>query len=219
MVRKQAAYEQAVQLRERGFTLDEIAKICEISKSTASEWLKNKPFSQSVTKRNKARAGVENAKRLRLIAKARSGERARRYADAAATAKTEFAHYKADPQFMAGLTAYVAAGSVADDHTMRFSHVNPELHRLFVRFAERYLGVPRETIHIWLHLYQNVDEESAMKRWSRVTTLPYRQFYKNQYVQTRSKQALHFGVGNTIIASTYHQQKLKAWVALTKKAW
>jgi len=219
MVRKRAEYEQALQLRERGFTLEEIAKICAISKSTASKWLKNHAFSASVTQRNKARAGHENAKRLRLIAKTRTSERARRYADAASTAKTEFVHYKSDPMFMSGLTAYVAAGSTAQEHTIRFSHVSPELHRLFVRFAQRYLGVPRETIRLWLQLYQGVDEAKAMKRWSRVTTLPYSQFYKNHYVRSRSKQALHFGVGNTIIASTYHRQKLKMWVSLAKKEW
>ena len=45
MVRNQEKYDQAVSLRKRGFTLEEIAKYCDISKSTASTWLKNKAFS------------------------------------------------------------------------------------------------------------------------------------------------------------------------------
>jgi transcriptional regulator with XRE-family HTH domain len=219
MVRKQVAYEQALRLRERGFTLEEIAKVCEISKSTASKWLKDEVFSAHVTKQNNRRAGQENAKRLRLVAKARGTERKKRYADAAANAKVEFTHYQSDPVFLAGLSAYVAAGDVRDERSIRFSHAEPELHRLFIRFARQYLGVPPEAVHLWLQLYQGVSEERAMKHWAKATRLPYRQFYKNHYVTTKAKQPLHFGVGNTIIASTYHKQKLKTWVSLAKKAW
>ncbi|MFT7645146.1 MAG: transcriptional regulator with XRE-family HTH domain [Candidatus Paceibacteria bacterium] len=219
MVRNEEKYEQAVGLRKRGFTLEEIAKVCEISKSTASIWLKNKAFSALVTKQNVKRAGAENAKRLQLVAKARGGERKRRYADAATSAKVEFAHYQTNPLFLAGLTAYVAAGDLKDDRVIRFSNVSPELHRLFVRFCIEFLGIEKQNIHLWLHLYEGASEERVMKIWSKVTTIPYSQFYKNQFVNKGSRKPLHSGVGNTIIGSTYHKQKLKAWVQLVKKSW
>ncbi len=219
MVRNPEKYDQVVSLRKRGFTLDEIAKYCEISKSTASIWLKNKPFSVQVTKQNIKRAGAENAKRLRLITKARGGERQRRYADAAASAKVEFVHYQNNPKFMAGLTAYIAAGDLKDERIIRFSHVSPELHRLFVKFCTEFLGIEKQNIHVWLHLYEGASEEKAMKIWSKITTIPFLQFYKNQFVNKSSRKSLHYGVGNTIIGSTYHKQKLKAWVQLVKKQW
>ena len=206
-------------LRQRGFTLEEIAKYCEISKSTASKWLKNKAFSQAVTKQNVKLAGAENAKRLKLIAKARGGERKQRYADAAASAKVEFAHYSTNPTFMAGLTAYIAAGDVKSDRTIRLSHLSPELHSLFIKFSVEFLGVQKSSIHVWLQLYNGSSEERAMKKWSKITSIPYSQFYKNQFVNNSSRQPLHYGVGNTIIGSTYHKQKLKAWVQLAKKGW
>jgi hypothetical protein len=208
-----------VSLRKRGFTLEEIAKVCEISKSTASIWLKNKAFSTLVTKQNVKRAGAENAKRLQLVAKARGGERKRRYADAATSAKVEFAHYQSNPLFLAGLTAYVAAGDLKDDRAIRFSNVSPELHRLFVRFCIEFLGIEKQNIHLWLHLYEGSSEERAMKIWSKITTIPYSQFYKNQFVNKGSRKPLHSGVGNTIIGNTYHKQKLKTWVQLVKKSW
>jgi hypothetical protein len=219
MVRNTEKYEQAVSLRKRGFTLEEIAKVCEISKSTASIWLKNKAFSTLVTKQNVKRAGAENAKRLQLVAKARGGERKRRYADAATSAKVEFAHYQSNPLFLAGLTAYVAAGDLKDDRAIRFSNVSPELHRLFVRFCIEFLGIEKQNIHLWLHLYEGSSEERAMKIWSKITTIPYSQFYKNQFVNKGSRKPLHSGVGNTIIGNTYHKQKLKTWVQLVKKSW
>lgn len=219
MVRNKEKYEQAVGLRKRGFTLEEIAKYCEISKSTASIWLKNKTFSKQVTKQNIKRAGVENAKRLRLVAKARGGERKKRYADAASSAKVEFANYHSNPAFMAGITAYAAAGDLNDERVIRLSHVSPELHRLFIKFVVKFLGVDKSNVHLWLQLYGVSSEERAMKTWSKITSLPYSQFYKNQFVNKASHKALHSGVGNTIIGSTYHKQKLKAWVQLAKKSW
>lgn len=219
MVRNQEKYDQVMSLRKRGFTLAEIAKICEISKSTASEWLKNKAFSAQVTKQNVRRAGAENGKRLKLIAKARGGERLQRYADAQRSAKVEFSHYKGNQAFVAGLLAYVAAGDLKDDQTIRLSHVSPELHRTFIRFASEFLGVEKQRVHFWLHLYHGSSEEREMKKWSRIITIPYSQFYKNQFVNKSTRKPLHSGVGNTIIGSTYHKQKLKVWAKLAQKEW
>jgi transcriptional regulator with XRE-family HTH domain len=219
MVRNQEKFDQAVSLRKRGFTLEEVAKYCDISKSTASKWLKNQAFSDRVTKQNKKRAGAENAKRLKLISKARGGERKQRYADAAASAKVEFSNYRKDPLFMAGLSAYLAAGDLKDDRVIRLSHKSPELHRLFVHFSVQFLGISRSKIHLWLLLYEGVSEEKAMKKWSKISSVPLSQFYKNQFVNQTSKETLHYGVGNTIIGSTYHKQKLKTWIRLAEKAW
>ena len=219
MVRNYEKYEQAVSLRKRGFTYDEIAKYCEVSKSTASNWLKNKPFSEEVAKKNKARAGKENTKRLKLMAKSRSIERQKRYDDAVRSAETEFHNYKNNPQFIAGLMIYVTSGDHHLERSIRLTHTDVVVQRQFVSFCTQFLGVSKSTVHLWLHLYEGANEEKAMKYWSKHTKLPYSQFYKNHYIKTAQKQPLHFGVGNTIIASTYHKQKLLAWVKLAKKTW
>jgi hypothetical protein len=136
-----------------------------------------------------------------------------------ASAKTEFEHYKKDPMFMAGLAAYVAAGDQKNDRTIRLSHRSPELHRLFVHFAVQFLGISRQKIHLWLLLYEGTSEEKAMKKWSKISSVPLSQFYKNQFLHQSTRQTLHLGVGNTIIGSTYHKQKLKAWITLAERTW
>ncbi len=219
MVRNTEKYEQAVRLRKRGFTLDEIARYCEIAKSTASKWLKNKDFSESATKLNNQRAGQENAKRLRLIAKARGTERKLRQKDVETSAVVEFKNYQSNPQFRAGLMAYIAAGDTSQAQKIRLSSSSLFLHRIFVTFAQDFLGVEKSKIHVWLLLYAGVSEEKAMKYWSKHTKIPLGQFYKNQYVQTSVKKPLRYGVGNTIIGSTYHTQKLRTWVQLAEKQW
>lgn len=219
MVRNKEKYEQAVSLRKRGFTLEEIAKYCEISKSTASKWLKDKAFSEIVSKQNKRRVAQENSKRLKLIAKARGTERKKRYQEIEKTAKVEFKNYSPHPDFVAGLMVYMMSGDIKGDNTVRVSSSDMDAERIFVRFALKYLGVEKTDIHLWLHLYKGASEERATKKWSKALSIPYSQFYKNQFVNSGNKKVLHNGVANVIIGSTYHQQKLKTWVKLAKKSW
>ncbi|MCA9362524.1 hypothetical protein KC906_04050 [Candidatus Kaiserbacteria bacterium] len=216
MVRNQEKYEQALGLRKRGFTLEEIAKYCEISKSTASKWLQNKAFSAHVTRQNKKRAGTENAKRLQLVNKARGGERIARYREAARSAEVEYKHYKKDALFTAGLTLYLCLGDLVNERTIRISSAQMEVHRMFIRFALEYLGVEKKQFRIWLQLYGGHSEAVCMKKWQRLTSLPYVQFYKSQFVNgSANKKPLHYGVGNTIIGSTVLKRKLRRWIELS----
>lgn len=218
MVRNEEKYEQAVGLRKRGFTLEEIAKYCDISKSTASIWLKNKAFSAQVTKQNVKRAGAENAKRLRLVNKARSGERAARYREAVRSAETEYKHYKKDPLFTAGLMLYAGTGDNKHERLIRMTSARMDVHKMFIRFVVEYLGVEKSKIHFWILLYPDLGEEACMKKWSKTTGIPYAQFYKNQVIVGKStKRTLHYGVGNTIIGSTVLKCKLNRWIELVTK--
>lgn len=218
MVRNKEKYAQVVSLRKRGFTLEEIARYCAISKSTASVWLKNNAFSAQVTKQNAKRAGADNARRLRLVNKARSGERTVRYKEAALSAETEYRHYKKDPLFIAGLTLYIGAGDRKNERVVRLSTADMVAHRIFLRFTQEYLGVRAEQVHLWLLLYADHSEELCMKKWRQSTGVPYTQFYKNQVIKNKpQKQTLHYGVGNTIIGSTVLKHKLSRWIELMTK--
>lgn len=215
MVRNQEKVAQAEALRKRGFTLAEIAKVCDVSKATVSNWLKNKAFSEVVSQQNKRRVGQENAKRLRLIAKTRGTERKRRAEDAVRAADTEFKHYKSHPLFIAGVVAYATAGDTKDAHQIRLSSAKIDVQTVFIRFVEEYLGIDPVKIHLWLQLYPTHDEAKCMRRWKQATGLSYQQFYKNHVVKHQgATKPLHFGVGNTIIGSTSGKQKLLRWVEL-----
>ena len=217
MVRNEQNYDQAVQLRERGFTLQEIAKVCDVSKSTISKWLQNNAISANVTKQNKRRAGQENAKRLRLINKARSTQRTAHYRDLERSAVTEFKHYKADPLFVAGLMLYVGHGDMSSEATLRLTGTRIETHTIFLQFMYEYLGVESTNVRMQLVLYPTHKESVCMKRWSKALTLPYSQFHRTQVLTSTQSKSLHFGVGNTIIGSTGLKRKLMIWIDLIQK--
>ena len=153
MVRNEEKYQQALQFRKRGFTLEEIARICGVSKSTVSKWLKNNAISESVTKQNKKRAGKENAKRLQLMSKSRGKERALKYREVERSAEVEFKHYKNNPLFVAGIVTYLAIGDLTDERVIRITSARMSAHKAFLDFAVEYLGVPRQKVKFWLLLY------------------------------------------------------------------
>jgi predicted transcriptional regulator len=218
MVRNKEKFEQALLFRKRGFTLEEIAKISDVSKSTVSKWLKNDVISLEITKQNTRRAGQENAKRLRLISKTRTKERTNRYKEIKQSAEVEFKHYKSNPLFVAGVVTYASLGDMSDVRSIRLTTARMMAHKTFISFAVEYLGVPKNKIKLWLLLYSDHSEETCMKKWHKVTSLPYTQFHKNQIIKgTPKHKTLHHGVGNTIIGSTVLKHKLIRWIELMQK--
>ncbi len=215
---KQDAYEQALSFRRRGFTYREIAKICNVSVSTLSNWFAKEPFSKQVAKDNVQKATKENTKRLALINKARTTERKNQYAEVTRLATIEYQNYRHNPLFIAGLMLYVSEGDNQNDRLIRMANSRPELHRIFIRFLTTYLGVEKRKIRFWLLLYPDLDEVVCMKYWCKKTGLSPSQFYKNHVIVGRShKRTLHFGVGNTIIGSTLLKKKLMKWIELATK--
>jgi transcriptional regulator with XRE-family HTH domain len=216
--KKQEAYKQAISFRKRGFTYTEIAKICNVSRGTVSNWLRTESFSQVIAKENMAKAAKENKKRLALINKARVVERKEQYVHTLKTAETEYKHYKHNPLFVAGLTLYLTIGDTTDPRRLRITSARTDLHRLFITFTTEYLGVDKKDVRFWLLLYPDHDEVTCMKHWCKKTDLSPAQFHKNQVVSGRSQHnTLHFGVGNTIIGSTLLKQKLQLWLKLFSK--
>ncbi len=215
---KQEAYEQALAFRKRGFTYSEIAKICDVSVSTLSNWLAHEPFSKKIAEGNAKIATAQNTKRLALINKARNTERKSQYAEIVRLAEIEFKNYRTSPLFIAGLMLYVSEGDNQNDRLIRLTSKKTDLHRIFIRFLTSYLGVSKSSIRFWLLLYPDLDEVTCMKHWCRKTGLSVGQFYKNQVIEGRStKRTLHFGVGNTIVSNTLLKKKLQRWSELLTK--
>ena len=114
--------------------------------------------------------------------------------------------------------AYIANGELKNTQHLKLSSADQFVHEVFISFAKAYLGVETHQIKHWLFLYQGQSEELSMKSWKRVLGIPYQQFHKTQYSNTRAnKNTLHNGVGNTIIGSTVLKRKLLIWIKLLQK--
>ena len=217
-IRLEEQYEQALQFRKRGFTYSEISKIVGVSRSTLSTWFSKKAFSKKVRTENTQRAAKENVRRISLVNKARKSERSARYQEAEKSAITEYRHYKKDPDFIAGLVAYIALGDQTHPSRIRLSSTSPIMHTTFLRFCREYLGVTSEDVHFWIIIPSHAKEEKEMRYWSRKLSLPLSRFYRTQLVHTHANgRTLQHGTGNTIIGNTVLKKKLLQWVTLYSK--
>lgn len=215
MIRKKSQRTQAIELRKRGFTYREIAKIVDVSISTVSLWLSRETWSQNIRETNQKRAARENGKRISLLNKARSNQHKKLYAEAERSAITEYKHYKTNPLFIAGLTLYMAEGDHAHPHLIRVASTNMEIHRVIIAFAEQFLGVSREKVRFWLLLHPDQDPLACTQMWSTHTGLPSSRFHKPQVIQGKgTNRRLQYGVGNTIIGSAVLKKKLLKWTEL-----
>ncbi len=218
MIRKSAQYDQAIQLRRRGFTYVEIAKIVDVSKSTISLWLSRETWSQKVTEENARRSAKENSKRISLLNTVRGNQYKKLYAEAERSAITEYKHYKANPLFVAGLALYAGMGDLDVSHPIRLTTSRKDVQLLFIKFTHEYLGVPREKIRFWLLLYPAHKPLVCTRAWSKAVRLPVSQFHRYQIIENKKKtNTLHDGVGNTIIGGTVLKKKLMKWVELVQK--
>lgn len=215
MVLKKVQFEQATQLRKRGFTYAEISKIVDVSKSTISLWFSRETWSKSITSDNQKRAVKDNKKRISLLNRARSNQNTKLYIEAERSAVTEYKHYKNNPLFMAGLMLYLGNGDTSDARPIRISSTNMNIHRIFITFAVDFLGVSREKVRFWLLLNSDVSPEKVYRVWSKAIGISLSQFYKYQIVKPKS--TLHDGAGNTIIGSVVLKKKLLKWIDLASK--
>jgi predicted transcriptional regulator len=218
MVYKSKELELATYYRKQGFSYTEIANLCGVSKGTVSNWFAKKRFSKSVRQENTKRAARDNAKRLQLLNKLKKIEREKLYAEAVRSAEAEFKHYKNDPLFIAGLMLYLGEGDNKSKGKIRIANSKASVHRIFFKFLQEYLGVPREKIRFWLLLYPDLEERACVRKWQGQLKLGDEQWYKNQVIQGKSeKRTLQYGVGNTIIGSTVLKAKLYRWLELAEK--
>jgi len=218
MVHNPEKLEMATYYRKQGFSYAEIAKLCEVSKSTVSNWFKDKAFSKKITAANAAKAAKDNKARISLLNKAKQTARDKQYLVARKSAEVEFKHYKKDPLFAAGVMLYLSAGDTTDTQRIRLASAKTALHKVFHHFLQRYLGVEKSQIKFWLLLHQEHDEQACVAAWSKALKLPAEHFYKTQVIKGAPPQrTLHSGVGNTIIGSTVLKLKLNRWIELMTK--
>lgn len=216
MVRNKEKYVQVTELRKRGFTYSEIAKLANVSKATVSNWLKNDPASQRMTVQNKKRAAQDNVKRIKLVHKARQKERAARYKEAVRSAETEYKHYKHNPLFTAGVMLYRACGDQTESGVIRFTTTDMGSHAIFVLFLQEFLGVEKQAIRCWVIACEAETPELVVKRWSKALKLSPAQFGKTQYLKSVSSSLKH-ETGNIIVSNTVLKKKLLQWHKMVSK--
>ncbi len=202
----------ALDLREKGYSINEIATRLDVSKSSASLWVRNvqlttdqvnilsaKPFTKaSVEKRRATRLINEAQKREIIFLKAKKEIRALSYKEL----------------WLIGVMLYWAEGGKTQ-RMVRFSNGDPEMIKIMMHFFRIICKVPEAKFRGYIHIHPHLDFKKAEIYWSEISGIPLKQFFKTYRKQNKSSQnkkdSLPNGVMDIYVLNTELFLRISGW--------
>ena len=203
----------------RGQSYAEISKGLGMSKSTLSAWFRHlvipKEAQEKITNRSHA-ASINALLKINKLQTHRAEERVR-------LSRTE--HRKnigmlsRRELLLLGSTLYWAAGyrrpiitngKARTHHPVSFTHSNPGMVKLFLRFLRDVCEVPEEKISADIRIYEHQNEAHLLEFWSKTTDISYSRlkkfFYKKTFI------SLPYGTIQIRLNSTPLFHKIMGWI-------
>lgn len=177
---------EAMKMRIKGCSYNEINRSLGIPKSTLSGWFRDLVLSSHARQRldGRLKIGSQVLVRRNKMQTHAALQRARKIQeDAASTVDTITEHEVR----LLGAALYWAEGykrprmyngKERTGHAISFVNADQDMVRLFLRFLVEVLGVAREKIKANLRLYDHMNEAEMLQHWSEAIGLPNVQFGK-----------------------------------------
>ncbi len=147
---KLAEREQARLLRAGGATLAEIVEALGVSKSSASTWVRDVPFTPRRGQRAARRRGPNALQRAKAAEIERLQDEGRRRI--ATLTEQEF--------LVAGVALYAGEGSKTDG-AVRFANSDPRMVAFYCAWLRRFFEIDESRLHIRLYLHEGLDLDAA----------------------------------------------------------
>lgn len=208
--------EIAFQLRKEGKSYRDIQKELGISRSSLCDWFKNEQWSQHIAHKNHQNNLSLSKDRMIKLNQARNKMLEEKYMLVEIEAEKEFNIFKKDPLFAAGLMIYAGEGDKKSKNINRVSNSDFYIHKIFIKFVEKYLYISKDNIKIALILYPDLDVTECLNRWSKELNITKVNFHKTQIIKGKEKsKKLQYGVGISIISTTVVvKKKILKWLDL-----
>lgn len=205
--------EIAFKLRKDGKSYREIQKELGISRSTLCEWFKNVEWSKHIKYKNNNEVIRISTERLNKMNIARGLMLKDKYDSVIEEAKGEYLLYKNNPLFVAGLMLYDGEGDHLSKNAIRFANIDFSLHRVFISFSTKFLNIDKYHIKFSVLLYPDLNINECVNKWCEELGILKENVYKPQVITGKLKtRKLHFGVGTSIILSSFLKHKLLFWI-------
>ena len=158
--------EEARRLRAEGKTLQEIADVLDVSKSSVSIWVRDVPFTPSKRRYGaRVRPHPFHERKLREIAECDAeGIRAIGALDAAAF-------------LAAGVALYAGEGSKTDG-AVKLANTDARIIAFFCAWLRTHFEIDESRLRVRLYLHAGLDLDRAEEFWSDIAQIPRTQFGK-----------------------------------------
>lgn len=203
---------KAVELRQQGYSINEISNLLGVAKSSVSIWVRDiqltpdqflelsgRPYtSEAVEKRRTARLKSESNKRDLLVG----------------IAKKSIRKISAKDLLLIGTMLYWAEGGKTQ-RMVRFSNGDPRMIKIMMEYFRRVCEVPEEKFRGYIHIHPHLDHIAAEKYWSDIAGIPLTQFFKTYRKPNISSQGkkdtLPEGVMDIYVMDTALFHKITGW--------
>jgi transposase len=158
---------QAIELREQGWSVDDLAVKLGVAKSTAWSWVRHIPLDADSerARRKQEHSALMNAERW----EAYNAEQGRREVEEKAKPLAELGETTARDVLIGGALVYMCEGEKAKPwrklDRLKFINSDPRLLRLFLAFLELH-GRGPETLRHRVHIHETADAEAAGDWWA-----------------------------------------------------
>ncbi|MDQ3544230.1 MAG: helix-turn-helix domain-containing protein [Actinomycetota bacterium] len=160
--------QRARELRAESWTLLDIARELDVSKSSVSLWVRDGDFVPHPRRHN---YWTKDNPHPLQVAKLEEIERCN-------AEGVEWIGTVSEREFLtAGVMLYSGEGSKTDG-AVKFANTNPALVVFFVRWLRTFFDVVESRLRVHLYLHQGLDLDSAIRYWSARTVIPSAQFTK-----------------------------------------
>lgn len=176
MIRLLDEFIKAKSLRKRGYSLNEISKRLNISKSTASIWLKNCNISEVALKRLEKRKnlGRLNSGKVRRAKREKQEEKIKKEV----IDYLNFINIKKEYLKLFCSLLYICEGSKNIDSRLSFCNSDPLLIKTFLNFLRFSFKIDEDRFRVSLHIHEYHSSSKQISFWSRTTRIPKSQFIK-----------------------------------------
>ena len=207
--------EDAIQLRKKGKSYNEISKQLGIPKSTLGGWFKKLPFSEIVKNNLVDKNRLIWARNIIGYNKSRPAQTLIRHNNFKSQARTEFKKIRRDPLFISGIMIYWGEGDKINNGRVSVANSDIKLIKIFKNFLRSVCHVEESRIKLQLFIYPNLDEKECKQEWEKHLGLSEEHFIKTQVLPSRSKltkNQLRYGILSIYTCSTELKIKILTWI-------
>jgi hypothetical protein len=168
---------EAIALRQKGYTYNEIKEIVPVAKSSLSLWLKDLPLTKSekIALKHRKNARISNG-RIK-VAGILHTRRLAREKDQLSAARLVFKQHAQDPFFHAGLNLYWAEGGKRTNQ-WQFMNSDADMHRVMLSWLVKFADLNKKDLRFRLYIHKPYLSESCDKWWIKKLQVEPSQFLK-----------------------------------------
>ncbi len=183
--------EEAIRLRESGFSLSEISESLNVAKSSVSLWVRNVPLSENAQLRIQEKRTLSRQKsaQTNIALTDLKMDQAHEYA------KTVLAGVELNPdnaRLLCSLLYWCEGVKIRRTNTFGFTNSDPNLMREFMKLFREGFDIDEKKLRPALHLHEYHDAEAQLQFWSNTTNIPLSQCHR-PYIKPHTGKRIREG--------------------------